>query len=119
MLVPGTTSPGPAAHWRATGSERGYFLLELPQLFPQSVIFGSPRPGGEVAIVFPPIESDLLGFVDRADDQPDPDREELDLGQGDLDVAGDGQPLVENAIEDVDEAADPMVGRLDVGSHAR
>ena len=92
----------------AVGRERGHFLLELPQLLPQLVTLGRAATRGKVVVVFPPVESDLLRLVDRADDQPDPDREELDLGQGDLDVAGDGQPLVEDAIEDIDEAADPV-----------
>ena len=31
-----------------------------------------PSPGSQVPIVLPPVQSDLLGLVDRAHDQPDP-----------------------------------------------
>ena len=54
-------------------------------------------------IVFPPVEADLLGLVDRADEQPDPNGQQLDFGERHLDVAGDDEPLVENAVEDVDQ----------------
>src|SRR5207244_2104776 len=43
----------------------------------------------EVVVVLPPVEADLLRLVDGADDEANADGEELDLGQGDLDVAGD------------------------------
>src|SRR3954453_16180465 len=54
--------------------------------------------------VFPPVETDLLGLVDRADEQPDANRQQLDFGQRHLDVAGDDEPLVENTVENVDES---------------
>ena len=66
----------------------------------------------EVAIVPPPVQPDLLGLVDRADHQPNPDGEQLDFGDRDLDVAGDDQALVEDPIEHVDEAASRERGRL-------
>src|SRR5262245_65501956 len=56
-----------------------------------------------MVIELPPVEADLLGFVDRADEQPDADRQELDFRKRDLDVAGDDQPLVKDPIEDVDK----------------
>jgi len=61
-----------------------------------------------MTIVFPPVEPDLLRLVDRADDQPDPDCEELDFRQRNFDVTCDRQSLVENAIKNVDEATDTM-----------
>ena len=55
-------------------------------------------------IELPPVEPDLLGLVDRADEQPDPYRQQLDFRQRHLDVAGDHEPLVEYSVEYVDEA---------------
>ena len=54
-------------------------------------------------VVAPPVQSDLLGFIDRAHQEPNSDREKLDVGQRNADVACDHQPLVENAIEDVNQ----------------
>ena len=51
----------------------------------------------------PPVQSDLLGFVDRADEKANLDGEKLDVGEIDLDVADDHEPLVEHAIEDIDQ----------------
>jgi hypothetical protein len=52
----------------------------------------------------PPVESDLLGLVDRANEQPDLNGKELDVCEVDLDVADDDEALVEHSIEDVHEA---------------
>src|SRR4029079_6669563 len=57
----------------------------------------------ETRFVTPPVEPDLLGLVDRADQEPDTDREQLDVRERDADVAGDDQTLVEHAVEQVDE----------------
>ena len=54
-------------------------------------------------IGLPPVEPDLLGFVDRADEETDLNREELDVGEVDLDVADDDKALVEHAIQNVDQ----------------
>ena len=62
------------------------------------------RVRAEARIISPPVEPDLLGLVDRADEQPHLDGEELDVGEVDLDVAGHDEALVEHPIEDVDEA---------------
>ena len=64
----------------------------------------------QVAVVTPPVETDLLRLVQRADEQSDADGEKLDFREGDLDVARDHQPLVQHAIEDVDESRRAMVG---------
>ena len=60
-------------------------------------------------VEFPPVEADLLRLVDRADQQPDPNREQLDFRQRHLDVAGDDEAFVENAVENVDETGRPSV----------
>ena len=59
--------------------------------------------GAQPRIGLPPIESDLLCLVDRADEKPNLDGEELDIGEVDLDVSNHHQSLVENAVENVDE----------------
>src|SRR5689334_8884264 len=64
----------------------------------------------------PPVHADLLGLVDRADDEADTDGEELDLGQGDADVPGDQEPLVQDAVQDVHE---PGGGSVLIERHVR
>jgi hypothetical protein len=51
----------------------------------------------------PPIDPHLARTVDRRDQQPELDREQLDVEQVDLDVACDDDALVEHALEDVGE----------------
>ena len=63
-------------------------------------------------VEFPPVETDLLSFVDRADEEADADRQQLDFGERHLDIAGDDQPFVEHAIEDVNETGGPSVPSL-------
>src|SRR5213592_4249787 len=73
-----------------------------------------------MSVVFPPGEADFLCLVDRADDQADADGQELHFRQRDLDVTRDRQPLVEDAIKDVDEAPDAVtVGRRSKVFHHR
>ncbi len=55
------------------------------------------------AVVPPPIEADLFGFVDRADEQTNADGEQLDVGERDAHIASDDQPLVEDPIQDVNQ----------------
>jgi hypothetical protein len=55
-----------------------------------------------VRIVLPPIHPDLLGFIDRAHQQADSDREQLNIRQRNTHVARDYQSFVENAIQNVD-----------------
>src|SRR5262249_7789122 len=74
---------------------------------------------GQVGIILPPVETDLLRLVDGAHDQTDPDREQLDFGERDLDVARHDQALVENSIEYIDEPAGATVRELEVCSHPK
>ena len=67
--------------------------------------------GRQVPIVTPPVQPDLLRLVERADQQAYPDRQELDLRERDLDVAGDHEALVEHPIENVDETCSAMIRR--------
>ena len=64
---------------------------------------GGVRVRAQSRIGLPPVESDLLGLVDGADEKPDLNGEELDVGEVDLDVSHHHQSLVENTVENVDE----------------
>ena len=54
-------------------------------------------------IELPPVETDLLRLVDRADQQTNSNGEELDLGKRNLDVSCDDEAFVEDTIENVDK----------------
>ena len=51
----------------------------------------------------PPVQPDLLRLVDRAHEQANLDREQLDVGKIDLDVTGNHQPFVQDAVENFDK----------------
>src|SRR4026208_1504463 len=57
----------------------------------------------QASIEPPPIDAELLGLVERADEQSDADGEELDFGQRDFDVSCHHEALVEDTVEDLDE----------------
>jgi len=57
-----------------------------------------------MVVVAPPVETNLFRLVDRADKQPDPNRQQLDFRERDFDVAGDDEALVENAIKNFDQS---------------
>ena len=57
----------------------------------------------QMPVVLPPVEPDLLRLVDGADHEADADRQQLDFGKRHLDIAGDDQALVEDAVENVDK----------------
>jgi len=52
----------------------------------------------------PPVQSDLLGFVDGADEKTNLDGEKLDVGKIDLDVADNDETFVEHAVENIHQA---------------
>ena len=91
---------------RSPARQRRQLSLERADLLAQLVIFRRQGllPRRQMMIVFPPVQTDLLGLVDRADEQADPDREQLDFGERHLDVAGHDEPLVQNPVENVDQA---------------
>ena len=113
LTLVSAVQPFRAQLWRALrGAGRGFQLPLEPanSLFELLVLDGQlVVPHREMAIVPPPVEANLFCFVDRADHQPDADGEQLDLGDRDLDVAGDDQAFVEHPIENVDEAASASV----------
>src|SRR5678816_4393917 len=61
------------------------------------------RNRSESRVMSPPVQSDLLRLVDRAHEQPHLNREQLDVGGIDLDVASNHQPFVQHAVENFDQ----------------
>ena len=61
------------------------------------------RVRAQSGIGLPPVEADLLGFVDRADQESNLNGEQFDVGEVDFDVADDHEALVEHTIENVDQ----------------
>jgi len=51
--------------------------------------------------VLPPVQADLLGFVDGTNQQPDANSKQLDVGQGHAYIARDDKTFVQNPVEDV------------------
>ena len=94
-----------ASRRRAPPRQRRQLPLERAHLLAQLFVLRRQRllARRQMVIELPPVEADLLGLVDRADEQPDPDRQQLDFRQRHLDVAGDDEPLVEDPVEHVDE----------------
>src|SRR2546423_957168 len=89
LVPPGALS---TAIWSFLSSENGSKLRSAP---------GGGGARRQVRVVAPPVQADLLGLVNRADEQTDLERQKLDVRQRDLDVARDDQPLVEDAVEHV------------------
>ena len=101
------------------GRQRVDLPLQLLNLGTQLVVGSERRPLSsrrQVAVVSPPVEPDLLSFVQGAHEEPNPDRQQLDLSQRHFDIAGYHQSLVENAIQNVDKPRGTV--RRKVQSHA-
>src|ERR1700681_2101070 len=107
-------SPAP---WpgRLRGRQRVDLGFEKTHLLAQGLVLDRKLVGcdGEVRIVPPPVQADLLRLVDRADQQADTDGDQLDLRQRDANVAGDDQSLVEDSVQNIDQAAGAAIGRFD------
>src|SRR5205823_648026 len=86
---------------RELALELGDALLQARDL--RLLIGRRRRRPGQKGAVAPPVQADLLGLVDRADQQADLDRQELDVRQPDADVAGDDEALVQDPVQHVDE----------------
>ena len=93
------------AERRATFRARSLICLRTP-----SAPLSPSRERKEMTIVLPPVEPDLLRLGDGAKDHPNAHCEELDLGDRDANVAGDGKALVEHAVKNIDGAVGPMTG---------
>src|SRR5947208_2912161 len=91
----------------AVGAAERRVTFRAPSLICFRTSSASLSPWGdrkEMTIVLPPVEPDLLRLGDGAHDHPNAHCEELDLGDRDADVAGDGKALVEHAVENIDGA---------------
>src|SRR5579859_1096930 len=58
----------------------------------------------QTLIVTPPVQSDLLGLVDGADQETDFDGQEFDVGERYSHVTRDDEALVQHPIQNIDEA---------------
>lgn len=74
-------------------------LLELSRL--KRRVTGRSR---QARIAPPPVQTDLLCFINRANEEPDLNRQQLHIREIDLYVARDDKAFVEDAVEDVDQA---------------
>src|SRR4029079_16952719 len=110
-----TRAPAGGARQRRDPPFEQLKLLAKFKIFLQQLL-ASRR---EMTVVLPPVETDLLCLVDRADHLTDANRQELDFGQRHLDVACDHQALVEHTIENVHQPGIAAVGTsCQVGRHA-
>src|SRR5262245_41995753 len=71
-----------------------------------------------MAIVFPPVETNLLRLVDGTNHQSDADRQQLDLGERHFDIARNHESLVEDAVENVDQPGTATGTSMNIGRHA-
>src|SRR5436305_6118808 len=74
------------------------------------------RAGGKPRARRPPVDAHLLGAVDRAHEQPQLDRDQLDVQQVYLDVSRDHDALVEHTLEDVGQVGRPALARAEIGA---
>src|ERR1041384_1903202 len=74
--------------------------LKFGEAFAQLHVLGFGALGArrQIRVVAPPVQPDLLGFINRADEQPNLQRQQFDVGERDLDVAPDDQPLVKYSV---------------------
>src|SRR4029079_11821480 len=72
----------PSRQRRELPLERAYLLAQLFVLGRQQLLAR-----GQMVIELPPVEAYLLGLIDGADEQPDPDGQQLDFGERHLDIA--------------------------------
>src|SRR5689334_22771248 len=75
---------------RTPTRQRRELPLERAHLLAQLLVLGRQQllARGQMVIELPPVEAYLLGFVDRADEQPDPDGQQLDFRERHFDIAG-------------------------------
>ena len=84
---------------------RSSWFSRSSSLMPSPSPSPSPSPDGlQRRVALPPVDAHLARLVDGGDEQPQLDRQQLDVEQVDLDVARDDDALVEHPLEDVGEA---------------
>src|SRR4051794_4179784 len=108
-----STSPGASSAARAaiaacrSGAGIGDGALELLDALAQLAVLMVELAAGlarQRRVGLPPVDPHLAGPVDGGDEQPQLDRQQLDVEEVDLDVTRDDDALVEHALEDVGEA---------------
>src|SRR5207244_1299790 len=90
------------------GSQLPQLRLDLIRALRRQLRTG--RRTAEERAAGPPVDAHLSRLVDRRDQEPDVDREELDLDETDADVAGNHETLVEDPLEEIGERG--AVGRV-------
>jgi hypothetical protein len=101
-----TDSASPAGP-ATCGGERFASCLQLPNLGSKCLVLRDAPPRlsrRQIPIVPPPVQSDLLGLVERAHQKPNPDGEKLYLSQRHADIPGNDEPFVEHAVEHVNQS---------------
>lgn len=58
---------------------------------------------GQVGIELPPVQADLFGLIYRTNQEPDAHGQQLNVGKRYANVSRDHKPLVEDAIQDVNQ----------------
>src|SRR5579862_2091212 len=66
---------------------------------------------GQVWVELPPVQSDLLGLVHRANQKPDADREQFDVRQRNTYVSSNHQALIQDPVKNVYKIGCPRYGR--------
>src|SRR3954451_16303510 len=87
-----SSAASPAIASRSSGASIGHRLLELLDALAQVAVLAVEllaRPARERRVGLPPVDPHLARPVDRGDEQPQLDGQQLDVEQVDLDVAGD------------------------------
>src|SRR5205085_5008660 len=87
--------------WRSRrGGQLSDLAFEFGEALAQLYVLGFGALGArrQVRVVAPPVQPDLLGLINRADEQSDLQRQQFDVGERDLDVARDDQPLVKYPV---------------------
>src|SRR5688500_2812252 len=97
-----------------TGRDTVQLLMHGTELFP--LLRFHRR---EIRIAAPPVHADLVRLVDRADEQADADGQQLHVREADADIASHDEALVQNPVEDVDQALRTLWPHFVVRRHLR
>src|SRR5205807_352219 len=66
---------------------------------------GNRRWHGQVRVIFPPVQSDLLRLIYGANQQPYTNGEQFHIRERNPHVAGDHQSFIENPVENIDKVS--------------
>src|SRR6185503_11360256 len=87
------------------GGEFSDLLFKLGQPFAQFNVFRFGALGAcrQVGVVAPPVQTDLLGFIDRANQQTNLQSQKLHIRQRHFDVASDYKSFIKNTVENINQ----------------